>query len=129
MTLTITSIAAGILALWFVWLSFRVIGQRRNDSVSLGSGESKMLERRIRAHGNLAEYAPFGLILLALAEIQSANTVILSILALLLVGGRLAHGFALSFSEGNVQLRVSGMICTFLAIIGLALLNLSTVVS
>ena len=129
MTLTITSLAAGILALWFVWLSVRVIGQRRNDSVSLGSGESKMLERRIRAHGNLAEYAPFGLILLALAEIQAANTVILTILALLLVGGRLAHGYALSFTERNSQFRVGGMICTFLALVGLALQNLLIAIS
>lgn len=129
MTLTITSLAAGVLALWFVVLSVRVIGQRRNDSVSLGTGDSKTLERRVRAHGNLAEYGPFGLILLGLAEIQAANAVVLGVLALLLVGGRLAHGFALSFSAGNVPFRVGGMFSTFTAIICLALLNLWIVMS
>ncbi|MEO0679422.1 MAG: MAPEG family protein, partial [Pseudomonadota bacterium] len=45
---------------------------RQGAGVSLGDGGDLRLQRRTRAQGNLVEYAPLFLILLALAEMQGA---------------------------------------------------------
>lgn len=55
---TITMAYAGLLALMFVALSARVIVRRRSAHAALGDGDDNDLSRRIRAHGNFAEYAP-----------------------------------------------------------------------
>ncbi len=70
--MTITPIYAGLLTLLFVALSVRVIGGRRMAGVGLGDGGNRLLLRKTRAHGNFAEYVPFALILMALAELQPA---------------------------------------------------------
>ena len=70
--LIVTSIIASILTLIFVRLSFAVIGLRRKNKVSLGSGGHEDLERAIRAQGNFAEYVPFGVILIACLELNGA---------------------------------------------------------
>lgn len=62
--LLVTSVIASLLTIIFVKLSFAVIGLRRKNKVGLGSGGNEDLERAIRAQGNFAEYAPFGIILL-----------------------------------------------------------------
>ena len=54
----ITSLYSGIIGLLLVILSARVILTRRRLRISLGSGGDAVLERRIRAQGNLAEYVP-----------------------------------------------------------------------
>ena len=69
--MTITPIYAGLLTLVFVALSVRVIGGRRMAGVGLGDGGNRLLLRKTRAHGNFAEYVPFALILMALAELQA----------------------------------------------------------
>ncbi|MEM7215336.1 MAG: MAPEG family protein [Pseudomonadota bacterium] len=125
----ITTSVAIILGLWLVALSFRVIDTRRTSGVSLGDGEDKNLSRRIRAQANLAEYAPVSLILLFLAEAQGASSWMLVACSALLVIGRLAHGFALGFTEGNVPGRTGGMIMTFTAIVLLAATNIWTLLT
>ena len=124
MTVPITTATAIILGIWLVWLSFRVVGARRSESVSLGAGESEKLERRIRAQGNLSEYAPIALILLFLAESQGASTWTVAIPALTLIVGRIMHGIAFSFTERRVLGRFGGMILTFTALVLLVLANL-----
>jgi uncharacterized membrane protein YecN with MAPEG domain len=73
------------LLLMFVWLSFRVIRHRRSARVALGSGGDARLERAIRAHANFAEYVPFAVLLLVLAELGGAWPVLLHGLGALLV--------------------------------------------
>lgn len=123
MFLPVTTITAIILGLWLVWLSLRVISARQSEGVSLGAGESELLERRIRGQANLSEYGPTGIILLFLAELQGAPVWLVGILAAVLIVGRLIHGIAFSFSEKWVFGRVGGMLMTFSAIGLLALVN------
>ena len=125
-SLPITSVAAAILTAWFILLSARVISSRFADRVSLGTGDLPSLERRIRAHGNLAEYGPLGLILCALAEIQGAPSWLVALGAALLVVGRIMHGIALSYTKRNMTLRTGGMVLTFSALGVLALTALAT---
>lgn len=70
--LLITSIIASVLAIIFIKPSFTVIGLRRKNKIGLGSGGHEDLERAIRAQGNFAEYAPFGIILIACLELNGA---------------------------------------------------------
>ena len=111
--LPITSLYAGLLALLFIALSWRVIAVRRSEKVSLGDGENKDLRQRIRAHGNFAEYAPMGLILLACVELQGAPAVAVHVLGLILLAGRALHAMSLWRYPINFTFRTWGMLATF----------------
>lgn len=120
MTLPITLLYAALLGAWFLVLTVRVILSRRSAGVSLGSGEDRALERRIRAHGNFAEYVPIALLFMALLEINAAPVWLLHVLGGLLVAGRLLHGYALSFTSYS-PLRVPGMGLTLFALAGMVI--------
>lgn len=124
MAIPITILSACALGLLLVVLSLRVINIRRSQKISLGSGENDLLERRIRAQGNLAEYGPIGLILIGAAEIQMANPFLLGVGASAFVMGRLLHGYALGFKDKAMRPRVTGMLLTLFSILGLVGLNL-----
>ena len=120
--LPITSFFAGLFALYFVRLAFNVIRLRRENKVALGAGGFSDLEGAIRAHGNFAEYVPLGLILLGLFESHSVHPAFVAVLGGLLALGRFLHARALS--QGNLKLRVWGMMLTFSALVTLAILNI-----
>ena len=64
----ITALYASLLAPLFILLSVRVIGARRSARVPVGDGGNTVLLRRMRVQANFAEYVPFALLLMALAE-------------------------------------------------------------
>ncbi len=111
--MTITSIYAGLLAIWFVLLSYRVV-QQRGHGVSLGDGGDQVLLRRIRAHGNFAEYVPILLIMLGMLEFGGAKPWLLHVLGTTLLVARLLHGVALSFTESWKFGRFYGTLLTFI---------------
>lgn len=96
---------AATLALLYVWLSFRVIQVRRRAKQAIGSGGVPGLERRMHVHANFAEYAPFALVLLTMAELRGAWGPSLHGLCLLLVAGRCAHAWG-----GRARRRTSGSV-------------------
>jgi uncharacterized membrane protein YecN with MAPEG domain len=104
---------AGLLALWFLALSARVV-QRRGHGVSLGDGGDTELLRRIRGHGNFAEYVPLILLMMAAQEAQGQSHALLHGLGATLVVARLLHGYALSFSESFKFGRFWGTLLTFI---------------
>ena len=116
MQLPVTTSAAVILAALFVFLSIRVIGERRSSKVPIGDGGNETLQRRIRGQANLAEYGPIGLFLILLAELQSSGGIILPVLAAVFVAGRLMHGYAFGLKDYAVRPRVLGMQCTLLGL-------------
>ncbi len=117
----ITALYASLLALLFLFLSVRVIAQRREARVEIGVGESKELLRRSRVHANFAEYVPIALLLLAIAESLETPSIALHGLGLMLVVGRFAHAYALSQAPHVMRLRILGMWLTLTAIGLLAL--------
>jgi uncharacterized membrane protein YecN with MAPEG domain len=121
--LTIVPAYAAVLALGYVLLATRVIRMRYNARVSLGAGGNTELERRIRAHGNFAEYVPFALLLLAFVELQGHAPALIHGLCLLLVAGRAAH--ACGLSTGAHRLRVLGVTATFIVLCSAAATLLS----
>lgn len=117
--LSITAFYAALLALLFIVLSVRVIGWRRERRVEFGHGEDAELLRRMRVHANFAEYVPFTLLLMALAEGLTTPGFLIHLIGLLLVSGRLMHAYGVSQTPGILRYRVYGMWLTFTAL-GLA---------
>jgi uncharacterized protein len=111
----ITALYAGLLAPLFIFLSIRVIRFRRGAKIGVGDGGDKALLQRVRVHANFAEYAPFTLLLLALAESLKTQTWLLHAAGLALVIGRVAHAYGLSNVTGSSTGRVAGMVLTFTA--------------
>jgi len=124
----ITSLYVSLLALWLVLLSMRVIALRGNPAFAflrLSSDDERSLDRAVRAHGNLAEYAPMMLILLYLLEVQGAGAAVVHGLGAAFLLGRLAHGMTFAFLRHSLPLRVGGMTLTlFSLLVGAVLLLL-----
>lgn len=116
MNLVVVPIYAAVLAVLFVALSIRAIGARRAAKVAIGPLGREALDRRLRVHANFAEYAPFALLLLALAEARGAPGVALHAGALILLIGRVSHAWGVSRAPENFRFRVAGMAMTFAAI-------------
>jgi uncharacterized membrane protein YecN with MAPEG domain len=76
----ITSLYAALLVILFIVLSARIITYRRAQKINLGDGEDEAMRRRIRAQANCAEYAPFGILMMAIAETLSANPLLLHLM-------------------------------------------------
>ena len=87
------------------------------------------LERAIRGHGNLIEYAPLFLILMLTLELSDASVTLLYIAGIIFSLGRLMHGIAFSFMKKNVFLRIGGMSLTFIGFFILLIPALEIVIS
>ena len=124
MTISITPLYAGLIALLFIYLSYRVIIIRRGERISLGDAGSSDMAYRVRAQANLAEYAPLGLILLAMSELQGAPVWVVHILGLMLLLGRLMHAWAFGQRPQNLPFRTYGMMLTLMMITFTAIANI-----
>jgi uncharacterized protein len=113
--MTITAFYASLLAVLFLLLSARVIGWRKQQRVEIGHGDDAQLLRRMRVHANFAEYAPFALLLMALAESLGPPHILTHIVGITLVAGRVLHAYGLSQTPHILQYRVWGMTLTFAA--------------
>lgn len=118
--LPVTATAAGALGLMYVALSFWVIARRRSAQVGIGDGDDKDLARRIRVHGNFAEYVPLCLVLLSLNEMAATRPAWLVPCAGAVVAGRVLHALGLGRSVGVSAPRFLGMFLTFASIITLS---------
>ncbi len=108
-----TGLWAALLAPVCLWLSIRVIGLRRRLKVGIGTGGQPALERAMRAQANFAEYVPFALVLLALAEAGGAPVWVIHTLGATLLAGRIAHGWGITREREDFRFRVGGMVATF----------------
>ncbi|NBN64596.1 glutathione metabolism protein [Microvirga tunisiensis] len=120
----VTPVYAALLALLFLFLSYRVIARRNQARVALGHGGDADLTRRVRVHANFAEYVPFALLLLALCELQGAPFALLHGYGAVLLAGRLSHAYGVSQVAENLKFRMAGMIATFGVIAATALTSL-----
>ena len=108
----VTPLYAGILAILFFALSMRVVVLRGHGK-SLGDGGDPALLRRIRGHGNFAEYVPFILLMMGFLELSKFSVYLLHGIGMALVVARLMHGYALSFTEKFAFGRFWGTAITF----------------
>ncbi|MBT5494889.1 MAG: glutathione metabolism protein [Alphaproteobacteria bacterium] len=122
--MTITPLYAGILSLMFVYLSFRVIGMRRAAHIGLGDGGNPLLVRRLRVHGNFAEYVPLALVLMLLMELQEKPDWLIHGIGIALLCGRLIHTVGVGREPENYKIRTVGIALNFAALIAGAMSNL-----
>jgi hypothetical protein len=117
--LPVTALYAGLLGFGFIWLSTRVIKARRVYRVALGTGQHRLVERAMRAHGNFAEYVPFALLLLALCEWNGLPGWALHVLGVTLLAARVVHAHGITQEPEVFRWRVLGTSLTF-TMIGVA---------
>jgi uncharacterized protein len=124
MTPAITALYAGLLGLLYIALGGFVVAQRRRARIGLGTGSDPALERRVRVHGNFAEYAPLFLVLLLVAELAGAASVLLHLLGAAFLLARIGHAFGLGRSSGTTAGRFFGTLVTWVAIVVVAVVNI-----
>ncbi len=120
MPLHVTSLIAGLLALLMVPLSFQISVRRVQLRTVFGDAEDETLRRRVRAHGNFAEYAPLGLIVLGLVEWSGASSGWVWALGILLLGSRLLHLTGMLYAESPLP-RALAMVVQHAAFVGAGL--------
>jgi len=116
----LTTIYCSLLAIWLFVLSIRVIGLRGNPAfafIAQGKGDEELLNRAIRAQGNLIEYAPIMLFILFFLEASGIPELAVRILGDAFLLGRLMHGTAMGFMKSNMPLRVGGTALTLVPLL------------
>ena len=122
MSLEVTLIYTILLIVFLLILTIRVLDLRGSPVTKFLHAADRVvnpetLERAIRAHGNLIEYAPLFLLLLLLAEINQLNEVILHLSGASFFIGRLMHGILFSFMlKKSIILRKESIFLTMLAL-------------
>ena len=119
----ITALYASLIAIILIILSIRVIAVRGNPIFKFFTFEpddNNTLDRVIRGHSNLIEYAPLFLILLFFFE-KEFNSVYVHTYGIIFIIGRLMHGFCFAFTKQNMFLRVGGTVLTLGCLLGLAI--------
>jgi uncharacterized membrane protein YecN with MAPEG domain len=124
----VTPLYAGLLGLLLIGLAYNVSRYRVGLKIAFGDGDHPGLKRAIRAHANLTENAPFGLILLAAVEAQGFSETAIHALGSVLVIGRALHAFGLSRHEGTSIGRALGILLTWLMILATSLLAIYSVI-
>ena len=129
-TLTFTA----IMSIFMIILAVRVLDLRGSPVTKSFHKPNREidpndLERAIRGHGNLIEYAPLFLILMLTLELSDASATLLYIAGIIFTLGRLMHGIAFSFMRKNVFLRIGGMSLTFMGFFILLIPALVIVIS
>lgn len=116
MSLTITGLYAGLLAIVGLALTFHAGSGRAKTGISLGTGSSDLLLERVRRHANFIETVPIALILLAVLESSGKSAVTLHVLGSTLLVARIIHPFGLSATDMKKMPRFIGMLLTILVI-------------
>jgi uncharacterized protein len=72
-----------------------------------------LLQRKVRAHGNFAEYVPHGLLFVLVLELMQAQTWLVWLLGSLLTIARIAHAWGLIKIYGPSPARAIGFFLTW----------------
>lgn len=117
MTLQISALYAGLLALLLLVLSVQVSRKRQSAKVGVGHGDDRILHLAIRTQGNFTEYVPLALVLIALWELNGQPPWMVHALGASLLAGRILHAIGLSRSAGASLPRLVGTILTWLVLL------------
>ena len=120
----ITLTFATILSVFMLILSVRVLDLRGSPVTKAFHStereiDQRVLDRAIRGHGNLIEYAPLFLILMLALELSDASKYWLYFNGSIFTMGRLMHGVVFAFMKPNPFMRIGGMVLTFMGFLGL----------
>ena len=125
----ITLLYASLLTILAIFLAIKVGMNRVETNIMTGEGESSMLLQSVRAHGNLIEYAPLALILLALLEMQNVSDLMLHLCGSLFFLARILHAYGVTISRESTPYRLVGAVGTWLIMLIMSLVGIYTYVS
>ncbi len=125
----ITLLYASLLTILAIFLAIKVGMNRVDTNIMTGEGESSMLLQSVRAHGNLIEYAPLALILLALLEMQNVSDSMLHLCGSLFFLARILHAYGVTISRESTPYRLVGALGTWLIMFIMSLAGIYTYVS
>ena len=130
----VTLLFTVILSVFMIILAVRVLDLRGSPVTKpfhkpYRQIDPKDLERAIRGHGNLIEYAPLFLMLMLALELSDASKTLLYACGIIFTLGRVMHGTAFSFMKKNGYLRIGGMSLTFIGFLGLIFPSLGIIFS
>ena len=108
---------AGLHGLILIVLMASVSMARRRVNAMLGDGGDPVLNRRIRALGNFAEYVPFALLLLALSQHLGLGSLYVHLLGLILLVTRISHAYGISQQDETLIFRMIGMAGTLFVLL------------
>ncbi|MGY2048070.1 MAPEG family protein [Methylobacterium sp. JK268] len=121
-----TAVFAALLALLYVGLSGWVIGRRVSGDVLHGDAGDAALHKRIRSHGNFAEYVPFALLLIGWLEAGGGSPRLVEGLLIVLLIARVLHPVGMLAPRNSPRqfaCRGGGIVAT-LAVTGIAAIAL-----
>ena len=124
----ITLLYASLLTILAIFLAIKVGMNRVETNIMTGEGESSMLLQSVRAHGNLIEYAPLALILLALLEMQNVSDFMLHLCGSLFFLARILHAYGVTISRESTPYRLVGALGTWLIMLIMSLVGIYTYV-
>ena len=124
----ITLLYASLLTILAIFLAIKVGMNRVETNIMTGEGESSMLLQSVRAHGNLIEYAPLALILLALLEMQNVSDFMLHLCGSLFFLARILHAYGVTISRESTPYRLVGALGTWLIMLIMSLIGIYTYV-
>jgi uncharacterized membrane protein YecN with MAPEG domain len=113
----ITALYGALNAILNIILAERVSRLRGRHKVPLGTGEAPQLLVAIRGHANNAEFVPFALLMLLLAELCGGNRAFLHVLGGLLLLARIAHPIGLAQKKSPNPYRYLGTAVTWIMIV------------
>lgn len=122
--MTTAIVCAGLLGLLLFVLGLYVSAARGGDKAgAYPSDSADSLFKRIRAHGNTAEYAPMMAILILICGVRNPSTWVQCVMVLAVASRySIAAGILLSSTLGKPQpLRLVGAVGTYLAGIALSI--------
>ncbi|RBW49154.1 MAPEG family protein [Marinobacter sp. F3R11] len=125
MIVPVTGVFAAVLGILLLVLSAQVVKFRLKYKMGMGTTGDRDFEAAVRAHANLVEYAPLGLIMLGIAELNGVASGIIYWTGMALVVGRFLHAWGMiNGSGGPHKARAIGILLTWLAILVTAVLLL-----
>lgn len=120
MLLPTTLSMAAAAAVINLWLSIRCGQVRTKEGISIGTGGSELMERRMRAQANFVENTPWVLALIAALELSGKGGQWLAIVGAVYMLGRVAHGVGMDGTGALGKGRMVGTLITMLTLLGLA---------
>ena len=128
MIVPVTAVFAAVTGLLLLVLSFQVVRFRLKYRKDLGVTDDRDFQSAVRAHANLVEYAPLGLLMLGLAELNGVSSSLIYWTGMALVVGRVLHAWGMINGQGGPhKARMVGILLTWLSILVAAFLLLANV--
>jgi uncharacterized protein len=128
MIVPVTAVFAAVTGLLLLVLSFQVVRFRLKYRKDLGVTDDRDFQAAVRAHANLVEYAPLGLLMLGLAELNGVSSSLIYWTGMALVVGRVLHAWGMINGQGGPhKARMVGILLTWLSILVAAFLLLANV--